>query len=277
MDAFICTTCGVQYSPSEIAPTRCAVCDDERQYVPGAAQSWTTLDALRRGHRNAFERYEPGLFGIGTSPEFAIGQRALLLRTPDGNVLWDCLSLVDAATVDIITALGGVSALAISHPHFYASMAEWSRAFGGVPIHLHGADRRWVMRPDPAVRFWDGPTQTLLPGVTLVHVGGHFAGSAVLHWASGAEARGVLLSSDTLQVVPDTRWVGFMRSYPNFIPLSAPEVQRIADVVRPYRFDRVYGSFWRRNVLEDAHQAVQASADRHVRWATGARNPEGDV
>ncbi len=277
MDAWICTGCGTQHAPSAVAPARCAACDDERQYVPGTGQAWATLTGLRRSHHNAFQRYEPDVFGIGTYPEFAIGQRALLLRTPNGNVLWDCLSLIDEATVDIVTALGGLSAIAISHPHFYTSMIEWSRALGDVPIHLHAADRRWVMRPDPAVRFWDGPTHALLPGVTLVHVGGHFAGSTVLHWASGAEGRGALFSSDTLQVVPDTRHVSFMRSYPNFIPLSAPEVQRIASVVRPYRFDRVYGSFWRRHVLEDAHRAVQESAERYVSWVTGLRDPRRDV
>ena len=27
--------------------------------------------------------------------------------------------------------LGGIAAIAISHPHYYTSMVEWSRAFGG--------------------------------------------------------------------------------------------------------------------------------------------------
>ncbi|WP_211230662.1 hypothetical protein [Alicyclobacillus herbarius] len=57
--------------------------------------------------------------------------------------------------------------------------------------------------------------------VTLIHVGGHFAGSAVLHWKAGAEGKGVLLSGDTLSVSADLRWVSFMYSFPNRIPLSA--------------------------------------------------------
>jgi glyoxylase-like metal-dependent hydrolase (beta-lactamase superfamily II) len=269
---YICVVCGTQYAPSEVPPARCAICDDERQYVPPTGPAWTSLEGLRAAHRNAFERFEPGVFGIGSYPEFAIGQRALLLCTPAGNVLWDCVSLIDDATVDIVTALGGVQAIAISHPHYYTTMVEWSRAFAGAPIHLHAADRRWVMRPDPAVSFWEGATREVLPGITLVHAGGHFAGGTVLHWAAGAEGRGVLCSGDILQVVPDTRYVSFMRSYPNAIPLPASDVQRIARVVAAFRFDRVYGAWWGRNILSGGQRAVRDSAARYVAWVTGERN-----
>jgi hypothetical protein len=39
---------------------------------------------------------------------FAINQRALLLRTPHGNILWDCIANLDPATQTLITALGGL-------------------------------------------------------------------------------------------------------------------------------------------------------------------------
>jgi len=154
---------------------------------------------------------------IETTPAFGIGQRAFLAQTPGAGVLWECIALIDDATVEIIQAMGGVSAIAISHPHYYTTMVEWSRALGGVPVYLHAADREWVMRPDPAVRFWEGDTQALGPGVTLVRLGGHFEGGTVLHWADRDAGRGVLLSGDILQVVP-SRHVSFMYSYPNLIP-----------------------------------------------------------
>ena len=141
MDAFICTACGTQYPPSQAAPAQCTICEDERQFIPPRGQTWTTLPALAAGHFNGWRQHEPGIIGIGTQPQFAIGQRALLIRTPNGNVLWDCISMLDAATVTLIKALGGLRAIAISHPHFYTTMSEWSRAFGGVPVHLHAADR----------------------------------------------------------------------------------------------------------------------------------------
>jgi hypothetical protein len=219
MPNFICTTCGTQYVESDQPPAACAICQDERQYVKATGQHWTTLDRLRLTNRNSLKFKEPGLIGVGIEPPFAIGQRALFLRTPQANVLWDCLPLLDEAVVEALQALGGISAIAISHLHYYSSMVEWSRAFGGVPIYLHAADRQWVMRPDQAVVFWEGETRTLSEGLTLIRCGGHFDGGTVLHWAGGATGRGALLAGDIIQVVPDRKHVSFMYSYPNYIPL----------------------------------------------------------
>src|SRR3712207_3673336 len=140
MPAFICTACGTQYPPSETPPEACPICNDERQFVPASGQSWTTLDGLRGLHSNKFRRLAPGMITIETTPAFGIGQRARFVTTPHGNVLWDCISLIDDATVALLQGLGGLSAIAISHPHYYTTMTEWSRAFGGVPIHLLAAD-----------------------------------------------------------------------------------------------------------------------------------------
>ena len=112
-------------------------------------------------------------------------------------------------------------------------MVEWSRAFGGAPIYLHADDRQWVMRPDPAIVFWEGDTLELGPGLTLLRLGGHFAGAQVLHWAGGADGRGVLLAGDILQVVQDRRFVSFMYSYPNYIPLPAATVRRMLALLEP--------------------------------------------
>src|SRR3954466_28368 len=163
MPAFLCSACGAQYASSEAPPIACRLCADERQFVPASGQSWTTLEALRNAHSNKFRRLAMGLMTIETTPAFGIGQRAILARTAAGNVLWDCLALMDDATVDLLKGLGGVAAIAISHPHYYTTMVEWSRALGGVPIHLHAADRQWVMQTDPAVQFWDGDTKTIAP------------------------------------------------------------------------------------------------------------------
>ena len=115
-------------------------------------------------------RREAELIGIGTSPTFGIGQRALLVRTPRGNVLWDCVSLIDDAIVEIINGLGGLNAIAISHPHYYTSMVDWSAAFGGIPVYLHAADRSWIMRSAPCLQLWSEQTKEILPGLTLIRV-----------------------------------------------------------------------------------------------------------
>jgi hypothetical protein len=120
------------------------------------------------------------------------------------------------------------------------------------------------MRPDPAIVFWEGETQALGPGLTLIRCGGHFAGSTALHWAAGAGGRGALLTGDTLQVASDRRFVSFLYSYPNMIPLPASTVRRIGAAVAPFAFDRLYGGWWDRAVAQDAQAAVRRSVDRYV-------------
>jgi hypothetical protein len=260
----ICVTCGTQFAPSAAPPASCPICDDYRQYVPPTGQAWTTLQKLRQTHRNSFRRLEPNLMGIGSTPDFAIAQRALLVQSPAGNVLWDCISLIDDATVDLLNGLGGVSAVAISHPHFYTTMVEWSRAFGGVPIYLHAADREWVQRPDPAIEFWPGETRDIGGGRTLIRCGGHFAGGTVLHWRDGADGRGALLTGDILQVTMDRRHVSFMRSYPNLWPLSPAAVEAVVKAVEPFEYDRIYGAWWDRHIDTDARAAIERSIRRYI-------------
>lgn len=266
---YICVTCGTQFAATEQPPAHCPICEDERQYVGWGGQRWTTLEDLRRDHRNVIKEEAPDLIGIGSEPGFAIGQRALLVRSPGGNVLWDCITLIDDDTIAAVRALGGIAAIAISHPHYYSSMVEWARAFAA-PIYLHAADRRWVMRPDPAIAFWEGETRALHDGIALIRCGGHFAGGTVLHWPAGAEGRGALFTGDILTVVQDRRYVSFMYSYPNLIPLPATTVRRIAATVAPYQCERIYGAWWGRIVAADAHAAVQRSADRYVAALTAA-------
>ena len=263
MPCYICVTCGSQFAPSEVPPVRCPICEDERQYVPSAGQRWTTLDALRAGHRCAVKLLEPGLYGIGVEPRFAIGQRALLVQSPAGNVLWDCVALLDDATVDVVRGLGGLAAIAISHPHYYTTMVEWAHAFDA-PVLLHAADRDWVMRPDPGITYWEGETRALGEGLTLVRCGGHFDGGTVLHWAASAEGRGALLTGDIIQLLPDTGWVSFMRSYPNLIPLDARRVRGIVSAVTPFAYDRMYGAWWDMCVERDAARVLERSVERYV-------------
>jgi hypothetical protein len=271
--AFICTTCGTQYPESAEPPAQCTICEEERQYVPMSGQSWIAPERLAARNANSFRQQEPGLIGIGTVPKFAIGQRAILVCTPAGNILWDCISLLDDATIAMIKGLGGLKGIAISHPHFYTTMVDWSRAFD-CPVHLHAADRKWVMRPDPVIKFWDGNTLKLLPGVTLIRGGGHFPGGTMLHWAQGAGGRGALLSSDIATVTPDRKFLSFMRSYPNLIPLSAREVEGIAASVAPFAFDAIYGHFSDRIITKEAKQVFSKSVARYLAAIAGtARGP----
>lgn len=264
MTHFICATCGTQFAAREEAPETCDICEDDRQYIGPKGQQWTTLEALQETHYNVIREVEPNLTGIGTQPSFAIGQRALLVQTPQGNLLWDCITLLDEPTKAVVKALGGIRAIAISHPHYYSCMVEWGQAFDA-PVYLHEADRRWVMRPDPAIEFWDGTTKELFGGLTLICAGGHFPGATVAHWPAGAEGRGVLLTGDIIHVVADRRYVTFMYSYPNMIPLPASAVRGVVRAVEPFAYDRIYGAWWEKVIAEKAREGVAFSAERYIR------------
>ena len=269
MTPFVCATCGVQYAATEAPPERCRICDDERQFVGWEGQRWTTLEELRRSHRNRLAEMEPNLTRIGMEPTFGIGQHAFLVRLPQGNVLWDCITLIDDDTAAAVEERGGIAAIAVSHPHYYSAIVEWSRAFGGAPIYLHAADRGWVTRPDPAIVHWRGEAHPLWDGMTLVRGGGHFDGGAMLHWAAGAGGRGALLAGDIIQVVHDRRWVSFMHSYVNYIPLPPSKVERVAASIEPYGFERIYSPWPGRVVTGDGKGAVRRSKERYLRAVAG--------
>jgi hypothetical protein len=266
MEHFVCVTCGVQFAPSEAPPDACPICEDARQYVPESGQRWTSLPELAADRRNEV-RPDEDLIGIGTEPRFAIGQRALIVPSSEGNVLWECITLLDDDTAAEIDRRGGLAAIAISHPHYYSSMVEWARRFG-CPVLLHADDAQWIMRPDPALELWEGETRSL-GGLTLVRCGGHFAGGTVLLWPEGAGGAGTLLSGDIVQVIPDRSHVGFMYSYPNLIPLPPTAVTAVADALEPFAFDTIQGAWWGTTVRRDAKAIVRRSAERYVAAVEG--------
>src|SRR5213082_133886 len=267
MENFICIQSGTQFDATAEPPPRCFICEDERQFVHYSGQQWTTLERLAADHHNRCEEEARQLLGIGTEPEFAIGQRALLLQSPGGNLLWDCISLLDEETIAEVNAPGGIRAIAISHPHFYSAMIEWAERFDA-QIFLHAADRQWVMRKSPRIQFWEGLTLSLWDGLTLINCGGHFEGGTVLHWPAASRedgSKGALLTGDIITVVQDRRYVSFMRSYPNLIPLGPAAIHRILKAIEPFSFDQIYGGWWKANVLADAKAAVARSAKRYLR------------
>jgi len=265
VENFVCVQCGTQFDETAQSPASCPICEDERQFVRHEGQAWTTLKRMAAHHRNRLQDEAPHLVGIGTEPEFAIGQRALLLRSPAGNLLWDCITFLDEKTIATIKARGGIRGIAISHPHFYSAMVEWAEHFDA-QIFLHARDRQWVIRKSARIQFWDEPMLPLWDGLMLINCGGHFEGGTVLHWPAGANGKGALLTGDIIQVVQDRGYVSFMRSYPNLIPLGPPAIRQILERVGRFPFEQIYGAWWGANVLSDAKKVVAQSAKRYLHW-----------
>jgi glyoxylase-like metal-dependent hydrolase (beta-lactamase superfamily II) len=252
----ICATCGTQFP---VPRQECPVCRDDRQYVGWDGQRWTTHAELAARFSLRIGE-DAGLLALAIDGKFAIPQRALLLRTGAGNILWECLGLVTDEAAAALKDSGGVDRIVISHPHFYSSMLTWSDALGGVEILLHENDREWVARHSPRIRFWRGDSLRLSDDVTLVNTGGHFPGSTVLHWNNGPHG-GALFSGDAPQVADNRRRVAFMYSYPNYTPMAPSAVRRMRELLRPFAFEDVYGYSWGRNILGGGRDAVDASFD----------------
>jgi glyoxylase-like metal-dependent hydrolase (beta-lactamase superfamily II) len=268
MPVWSCEQCGAQFPDGAAPPASCPICEDERQFVNWKGQSWLSREQLGASHRLAW-RDDLGLTGFAVEPSFAIGQRALLIPEADGCVLWDCVPMVTREAVAHVRSLGGLKAIVVSHPHFYGAVADWSEAFGGVPIHLHGDDRQWITRPHPAIVAWSGDSHRISDDIVLVRAGGHFPGGTIMHWRAGAEGRGALFTGDIAMVTMDRRWLSFMYSFPNLIPLNARAVRGVWRAVEPLAFDRVYGAWWGRNVENGGKAAFEASVRRYLAAIAG--------
>ncbi len=255
----------MQFGDSRQPPHACPICTNDRQYVGWEGQQWTSLEEMRgQGFSNRVERVRAGLYQIVTTPSFGIGQRAFLVQARSGNLLWDCVTYLDSLTISTIKDLGGIDCIAVSHPHLYASVLEWSEAFGGIPVYLHELDRKWTQRRGSKINYWKGRKTSPMPGLEIINLGGHFYGSSVLYWHPGNLGRGVLLTGDTIYVVMDRRWVSFMHSYPNHIPLPARKVRAIASRIKSYEFEELYSGFEGREIARSADIAVQRSAKRYI-------------
>lgn len=269
MSKFICMTCGVQYPKSQHEPENCPICDEERQYVNPNGQQWTTHEALIESgkYKNELIQEEENLYSITTIPQFGIGQTAYLVRENGFNILWDCITYLNDETIHAIEELGGIDAIALSHPHYYSRQVDWAETFDA-PIYIHKDDEQWVMEPSERINFWSGEKLQLKKGISLQRLGGHFKGGAVLHWQGGNNGKGILLTGDIIQVVADNNWVSFMYSYPNLIPLPASKIDEIATRVKALSFDRIYNAF-HKTVKTEANEAVQRSARRYIEAIQG--------
>lgn len=267
---YICVHCGLQYAEHKTVPALCLNCSNERESMTHKPQQWTTLAQMAGKYRNVFTALGDGVTGICTAPAFGIGPEVFLIQTPAGNVLWDCIAYLDPATLEQVRTAGGISAIVISHPHMFGGVVEWSHDLGSIPIFVHEDNRPFMPRPDPVIQWWRGETLAVNSDLTVLRCGGHFPGSCVLHWPEGAGGKGALFTGDTILPVEDRRWVSFMYSYPNLIPVSRRSVEKIVNAISGLKFDRIYGGPMygscggRPIIATGAKDAVLRSAQRYI-------------
>jgi len=261
MDKKICTACGTQFPKEGQDIEICPICLDERQAVPETGQTWTNLQELAENHEIVIKKLHPQLYELRMVPSFAIGQRALLLIAPEGNILWDCIPLLNEPTIEFIRSKGGLKAIALSHPHYYTTMNEWAETFG-CAVYLHKKDREWIFHPGKKIKLWDGEEMDLWEGIRLLCIGGHFDGASVMHVPFLSE-QGAILCGDTFFISPSKKHVSIMYSYPNRIPLSVAAVQSIKDRMTHIAFDTLYGFHESQNIEGGAKTLLMKSLERY--------------
>jgi len=257
----LCNTCGTLY-PLAYHSNDCLICNEERQYVPESGQEWISQEDLAGSHKNKIIKLNDRLFEIAITPAFAIGQRAFLVLSESGNVLWDCIPLLDEETVQFINSKGGLGAIAFSHPHYYSNMNDWAKTFD-CPIYIHHADAEFIVDKSEDIILWQGEELLLWDDLKLVNIGGHFEGSTIL-LISGMSNKGTLLSGDTVYLSLSKKHYAIMYSYPNRIPLPISEIRRIKQRFETLEFDSIYGFYSYQNVIGTARELLETSINRYL-------------
>jgi len=258
----ICTTCGTKFPYNERVPALCPICNDDRQFINLKGQSWTSEEELKKERSVQIKPINDRLYYLTIKPDFAIGQRAFLLLSPHGNVLWDCIPLLDDAAKEFICRKGGLKAIAFSHPHFYSNMNEWAAEFN-CPVYIHENDKRWIFNYGPDIKLWSGDEKLLWDDLKLVHVGGHFPGSSMLH-ISNLSAKGAMLCGDSLYISRSLRHTAVMFSYPNNIPLLKNDFAVFYEKCSKLQFDTLYGATFEGQDLEgNAYEIFTRSMNRY--------------
>jgi glyoxylase-like metal-dependent hydrolase (beta-lactamase superfamily II) len=259
MASKICTTCGTEF-PS-IDQDVCPICDDDRQYVPETGQAWTTSESLSDNHSVLIRKINENVFELKVWPAFAIGQRAFLILSPAGNILWDCIPLLNDPTIDFIKAKGGLKAIAFSHPHYYSTMNKWAEVFD-CPVYIHKKDEPWIMYKGSRIALWEGAEKPLWNDIRMINVGGHFPGSSILRVPSLSD-KGTIFCGDTLYISRSKKHIAVMHSYPNQIPLSLAEMNRIKNQVESLKFDTMHGAFDFQNLSTGVKEIFANSMKRY--------------
>jgi glyoxylase-like metal-dependent hydrolase (beta-lactamase superfamily II) len=261
-EQIICSTCGTYY-PIENAPELCTICMDERQYIPITGQSWTMPENLLRTYSVKLNKLKEKLYEIEINPMFAIGQRALLVLSENGNVLWDCIPLLDELTIEFIKSKGGLKAICFSHPHYYSNMNDWAETFN-CPIYIHQNDEQHIMVKGEHLRLWQGDAIELWDGIRIICIGGHFAGSSILH-VPFLSKEGTIICGDTLFLSPSKKHFSVVYSSPNRMPLPLHEMERVKKRLESISFDSFYGYQKIQNLEKDVKEIMKTSMDRYFK------------
>ena len=246
---FACANCG--FWQHHFAPPDCPVCIDVRNDLPEGGWRFVPEAEIAATHDGGYREVAPGLWAFTTTPQLGLGGTGWLIVREGGNVAFEAAPYYSSAMLTKLAELGGIAALAASHAHGYGALFQLQREFAPPAVAIHAADLQLTKAFRVTLPYDD--TCDLAPGLTLHHVGGHYAGQAALHDAQGKR----LYCGDMFKIEQDTagRATGISshKAFHKDIPLTHRELARYRDVVAALHFDALLTPF---EYAPDVGQAV---------------------
>ena len=262
MERFVCVTCGTQFPDADDAAaerarsaTTRASTSRSRASSGRRSPSCAPTTATRSGDEGA-------LTGIGTEPHVRDRPARAARPARRANLLWDCVTLLDDATAAAVERRGGLAAIAISHPHYYSAMVEWAHRFDCPVLPARGRPRvGHAARPrDRVLGGRDARPRRRADADPLRRP------LRRRHRAAPARRGRAAVAATSSRSSPTARWVCFMYSYPNLIPLPEAAVQAMARRARAVRVRaRSTAPGGARSSRRDGAGIVRRSAERYAR------------
>jgi glyoxylase-like metal-dependent hydrolase (beta-lactamase superfamily II) len=113
------------------------------------------------------------------------------------------------------------------------------------------------------IRLWQGDEMDLWDDMRIICIGGHFAGSSILH-VPFLSKEGAIICGDTLFISPSKKHFSAVYSSPNRIPLPLTEIHRIKKRFDNIPFDSFYGYINIQNLDVDVKEILEKSFARYV-------------
>ena len=234
-----CGNCG--FWQKHFGPRGCPVCEDTRNDLPHDGWDFWPEERVAAHLTGSWRQLDRDMVAFSTAPAFGLNGTGWLLLHPDGNVAFEAAPYYTPPMLEEIRRLGGIRYLAASHVHGYGALWQLQDVFEPEVMAIQKDDLR--MTKAFRVNWPYDEALELRPGQTLVHVGGHYEGQAVLY----DERRRTLFCGDAFKVDQSSGGenlaVSTHKAFHKDIPLSPGEVRRYREVIAPLDFDTVCTPF----------------------------------
>ncbi len=240
LSPYACANCGFwqrYFAP----PPDCPVCTDVRNDLPQDGWRFLPMAEVAATHSGGWREVAPDLLAFTTTPNLGLAGVGWLLLREEGNVAFEAAPFYTETMLAEIARRGRVVAISGSHAHGYGALWQLQEAFPDAALAIQ-VDDLPMTKAFKVTAPYDERLE-LGGGLTLHHVGGHYAGQAALHDARA----GRLFCGDMFKVDQDangcSRAVSSHKAFHKDIPLTHRELRRYREAIAPLEFDAILTPF----------------------------------